>query len=92
MNNKIGMHCYVRGKVQGVWFRANTKDEADKLGLTGWVRNLSDGSVEVTAYGSPEQIEKLHVWLQVGPPRAQVTEVKREEVMWEEFSDFEILY
>lgn len=85
---KIGMHCYVSGKVQGVWFRASTKTEAERLGLTGWVRNLADGRVEVMAFGESEGVLALQQWLKVGPPQAEVSEVSNEEVAWEECSGF----
>ena len=54
MADLIGRHYFLSGKVQGVWFRASTKEQADLLGVTGWVRNLSDGRVEVLAYGEKD--------------------------------------
>jgi acylphosphatase len=87
---KTSIHCFISGKVQGVWFRANTKKEADKLGLKGWVRNLADGRVEVMASGSKDKIEQLLAWLQRGPERAQVTECHSEEVIWQSFETFEV--
>jgi len=68
----------VHGKVQGVWFRAATREQAQALQLAGQARNLADGSVEVLAYGPLEAIEKLEAWLAVGPPLAKVTEVVRQ--------------
>lgn len=68
----------VRGKVQGVWFRAGTRDEALRLGLRGHARNLADGSVEVLAIGSLEAIDRLHAWLRQGPPLARVDTVARQ--------------
>jgi len=82
MTDKSGMHCYVSGKVQGVWFRASTKAEAEKLGITGWARNLPDGRVEVMAYGNQAALKALHNWLQDGPDRAVVDEVISEDVPW----------
>lgn len=70
------IHCYVKGRVQGVWFRAYTKKRASKLGLTGWVKNLPDGRVEVYACGDPEAIAALKTWLHKGPPLARVQEVE----------------
>ena len=67
MAERICIHCFVSGKVQGVWFRASTKDEAEKLGLTGWTRNLADGRVEVLACGDKEKIMKFYAWLKQGP-------------------------
>ena len=61
----------VRGKVQGVWFRAATREQAMKLGLQGEARNLSDGSVRVLACGKDEAVTRLQAWLAVGPPLAR---------------------
>jgi len=67
----------IRGKVQGVYYRESSRREAMRLGLTGWVRNLSDGSVEAVAEGSPEALEQFVAWCRQGPPQAQVTDVER---------------
>ena len=72
MANKIFL---ISGKVQGVWFRASTRDEAIKLGLTGYAKNLPDGKVEVVACGEPSAIEKLEAWLWHGPEHANVEEI-----------------
>lgn len=90
MSEKIAMHCLVSGKVQGVWFRAGTQDEAKALGLTGWVKNLPDGRVEVFACGDKPSLQKLYEWLQQGPQRAEVTDVTYEELPWEEFDRFSV--
>lgn len=66
----------VRGRVQGVWFRASTKNEAVRLGLTGTVRNQPDGSVYIEAQGPSHQIESLIVWCHKGPELARVDEVE----------------
>jgi acylphosphatase len=65
----------VRGRVQGVGFRASTASEARHLGVSGWVRNLPDGNVEVLAEGSAEAVDALLAWLAHGPPGARVTGV-----------------
>lgn len=70
----------VRGKVQGVWFRAATREQAIKLGLRGEARNLSDGSVRVLACGDDEALAGLQAWLAIGPPMAQVSELVREDI------------
>ena len=70
----------VRGKVQGVFFRASTRERALTLGLTGHARNLLDGSVEVVAYGDTAALDQLEVWLHDGPPTATVDELYREEL------------
>lgn len=67
----------VRGKVQGVWFRASTRAQAERLGLRGHARNLADGSVEVVAIGDADAIDALKRWLRVGPPLARVDAVLR---------------
>ena len=69
----------VRGRVQGVRFRAATRDEALRLGLSGHARNLADGSVEVLAAGEDASLAALQRWLQRGPPLARVDEVMRFE-------------
>jgi acylphosphatase len=66
----------VSGRVQGVFFRDSTRREARALGLTGWVRNLSDGRVEVLACGSEPQLETLAKWLEIGPEYAKVTNIE----------------
>ena len=68
-------HVVVRGRVQGVWFRASTREKAIELGLTGWVRNLPDGSVEAEFQGPAEQAEEMRQWLWTGSPLSSVTEV-----------------
>ena len=65
----------VSGLVQGVFFRASTQEEARRRGLTGWVRNLPDGRVEVEAQGPEDRIAGLVAWLGAGPPDAEVREV-----------------
>lgn len=67
----------VRGKVQGVWFRASTGEQALRLGLIGHARNLADGSVEVLAAGDADALDALERWLRVGPPLARVDVVLR---------------
>lgn len=67
------------GRVQGVCYRASTVDEARDHGLTGWVRNLPDGSVELEAQGDEARVEALLAWCAHGPPAARVTGVAVEE-------------
>lgn len=66
----------VRGKVQGVWFRASTREQAQRLGLAGHARNLADGSVEVLAAGAADAVARLERWLHDGPPLARVDSVE----------------
>ena len=65
----------IRGRVQGVFYRDSTQREAQRLGLYGWVRNRSDGSVEAVAQGPPERVAALIDWCHEGPPLARVAEV-----------------
>ena len=69
----------VTGRVQGVGFRASTVDAATHLGLTGWVRNLADGAVELEAQGSESAVAALLAWCANGPPAARVTGVATDE-------------
>jgi acylphosphatase len=72
--------CQVFGKVQGVFFRASTKQKAVELGCAGYAKNLPDGRVEVLAVGEPAAVATLIEWLQLGPPAARVTAVEVEEL------------
>lgn len=91
MTKQSGIHCYVTGKVQGVWFRASTKEQAQQLGLTGWARNLPDGRVEVMAYGDKEKLLQLHAWLKQGPRLAKVIDLSYEESPWQAYQGFDVL-
>lgn len=70
--------CFISGRVQGVCYRANTRQKANQLGITGYGRNLPDGRVEVLMCGNPGQLEKLRDWCWQGPSAAQVTDVQCE--------------
>ncbi len=91
MTNQVCIHCFVSGKVQGVWFRATTKEQADRLGITGWARNLPDGRVEVMECGETENILELYEWLKHGPEFARVTGLTYEEVPWQALHGFETM-
>lgn len=69
------VHLLISGRVQGVAFRHSTKDEADRLGLVGWVRNLDDGRVEALGEGPRETLEQFVAWCHRGPRSARVTGV-----------------
>lgn len=69
----------IEGQVQGVWFRESTRREAVPLGISGYAKNLPDGSVEVLACGDAHAIEQLAQWLEQGPPMAQVEKVEAME-------------
>jgi acylphosphatase len=74
----VAARFLVRGKVQGVFFRASTREQARGLGLRGHARNLEDGRVEVLVAGAGEAVDALGRWLERGPPQARVDEVQRE--------------
>ncbi len=93
MNGGVGtrLSLIVTGRVQGVFFRAATVQQARMLGIRGYVRNRLDGSVEIVAEGSRGRLERLLAWAQVGPPRARVDEVGTNwNAATGEFRDFEI--
>ncbi|HET8552611.1 MAG TPA: acylphosphatase [Gammaproteobacteria bacterium] len=70
----------VSGRVQGVFFRASTRAEAERLGITGYAANLADGCVEVLACGEADALDDLAAWLRHGPPRAEVDAVRVEDI------------
>jgi acylphosphatase len=69
----VALHIIIHGEVHGVSFRASTQTKALELSLTGWVRNLSNGTVEVHAEGSRGSMNQLIKWCQKGPPSAKVS-------------------
>jgi acylphosphatase len=75
----LAVRCVVAGRVQGVYYRAATAEQADRLRLDGWVKNLADGRVEVVASGDAAAIAALTSWLWNGPPAARVSAVRVEE-------------
>ncbi|MFN3234469.1 MAG: acylphosphatase [Gammaproteobacteria bacterium] len=83
-----GIHCHISGKVQGVWFRANTQEQAVALGVTGYARNLADGRVEVKAFGEEEALAQFYRWLRQGPPLARVTDITKEDIDFEKLDSF----
>lgn len=76
----IATRFVVSGRVQGVWYRASTREQALRLGLRGSANNLADGSVEVIAVGSADALAELERWLWQGPPMAEVVRVDRAEI------------
>jgi acylphosphatase len=83
-------HIVVHGRVQGVWFRAGTKEQADELGLLGWVKNRPDGMVEIHAEGEKPQLESFIAWCRKGTPAADVTSLDIDWGMVQEFKSFDI--
>ena len=68
----------IQGRVQGVWFRESMRREAERLGVTGWVRNTSDGAVEAVVQGPAEAVDALIEWARSGPPMARVDGIEIE--------------
>ena len=93
MEGKARAHAVISGRVQGVFFRWETKHAADGFGVFGWVRNKRDGTVEAVFEGSEKSVMSILEWCKKGPPIAKVNHV---DVKWEdykgEFSSFEITY
>jgi len=90
---KTRVHVFISGRVQGVFFRSNTKRVADNLGIKGWVRNLSDGRVEVVAEGEKNRIDNLIKFLKKGPEAGRVDNVEIESQEYKSgFQDFSIRY
>jgi acylphosphatase len=83
VGDRARLHAIVRGRVQGVGFRATTQHEARRRGLSGWVRNLSDGSVEVDAEGERTHLESFLAFLHRGPLGAHVDAVESEWLVGE---------
>jgi acylphosphatase len=85
------VHLIVRGRVQGVFFRAATQREARRLGLTGWVKNRNDGGVEMVAEGDESSLRQLCMWAERGPTAARVDDVQtRWRAYSGDFPDFRI--
>ncbi len=83
-------HFRVRGRVQGVFFRASTEAVALRLGLNGWVRNCENGDVELVACGTTRQLDDMEKWLWQGPAGARVTGVQRVPTAFQAFNGFEV--
>ena len=75
----IAADVIVTGHVQGVFFRASMREQADRLGVTGWVRNEPDGTVHAHLEGAPEAVDELVSWCAEGPPAARVSDVARSD-------------
>jgi len=93
MAEKARVHVLIEGRVQGVFFRAATRDEAQALGLQGWVRNRADGRVEALFEGDRPVVENMLAWCRKGPPYAYVDHV---EIDWQPYQgdlvDFRVVY
>ena len=93
MAAQVRVHVIIHGKVQGVFFRMKTREEAIRNGVTGWVRNLADGTVEAVFEGNEAPVKMLLKWCENGPPHAKVSKV---DVRWESFerafAEFDVTY
>jgi acylphosphatase len=87
---RIRAHVFVSGRVQGVSYRANTRDTAREVGVDGWVRNLDDGRVEAVFEGPRGAVESMVEWCHEGSPRAEVSDVSVEYGDPEGLSGFEM--
>jgi len=89
----VRAHLWISGLVQGVFYRQNTYEKANRLNLTGWVRNLPDGRVEAIAEGDKDTVNQLIDWCHEGPPLSRVESV---DIKWEnptgEFNGFIVTY
>ncbi len=87
------IHAIIEGKVQGVFFREYTRREALKTGVTGWVRNKADGSVEAMVCGSVEKVAHMQKWFEQGSPHSTVLHVRITEISPSEiFPDFQVRF
>lgn len=85
------LHVYISGRVQGVFFREDTRHTAAEFNITGWVRNMDDGRVEAVFEGEDSDVEKIIAWCKVGPPSSRVENVTTTEEQYTgSFQDFNI--
>ena len=93
MSDNVRAHVIISGRVQGVFFRAETQQAARRLGVAGWVRNLPDGTVEAVFEGSRGQVDAMLDWCRQGPPTARVDDLQiREQPATGEFAGFDVRY
>ncbi len=93
MADKVRVHVVIEGRVQGVFFRASTRDEARARGLAGWVRNRADGRVEAVFEGDKAVVENMLAWCRKGPPYAYVDQI---DIDWQPYqgdlADFRVVH
>jgi len=90
---KSNIHVIIKGRVQGVWFRASTKQKAEQLDITGWVRNTADGHVEAIFEGEENNIREMLEWCHHGPPMAEIEKVEvKNQMATNGFNGFTIKY
>lgn len=88
---KTSLELKIIGKVQGVYYRGSTKQKADELGLTGWVKNEPSGEVSIAVEGAPKQVDQFTAWCAQGPPMASVQQVIPSSTIVKNYSKFTIL-
>ena len=86
--SRVCIHYLVSGRVQGVFYRASAREEAKRLGLTGWIRNRSNGDVEAVACGDSDALEQFEGWLWEGTAQAQVSDIVQAPAEETGFNDF----
>ena len=87
----VTVNLIIKGKVQGVYYRLEAKNEADKLGITGWVKYIPEERVEIMATGSEEQLESFIHWCHRGPEKAEVTDVIVTSLTEQSFDEFSVI-
>lgn len=92
MTNRTRAHVFVSGTVQGVYYRANTRDTAREEGIDGWVRNLEDGRVEAVFEGTDDAVESMVEWCHTGSPAADVDDVDVEYEVPQDEDGFAVRY
>ncbi len=93
MNERVRAHVIVSGRVQGVFFRAETRQAARRIGVSGWVRNLPDGTVEAVFEGTRAQVDAMLDWCRQGPPTARVDDLQvQEQAATGAFAGFDVRY
>lgn len=92
MSNPISRQIFISGRVQGVFYRDNTQQQAQKLGITGWVRNIPDGRVEALLSGEEHAVQQLLTWCKRGSPAADVSNIDIIDVPYEAHEQFIVRY
>lgn len=90
MKHTSGMHFFASGRVQGVFYRRFCQEQAHKLALTGWAKNLPDGRVEIKVYGDDETLISYEKKLRTGPMFSKVTDLSKAEIPFEAYEGFDV--